>query len=98
MSPTLFDSGITPCAFAETKERPPRSNPRLGFLGVGWIGRNRMEAIANSGLAEVAAIADAIESSAVEATKAASRAERVASLEDLLKMDLDGMVIATPSA
>ncbi|HKP76281.1 MAG TPA: hypothetical protein VJT67_12210, partial [Longimicrobiaceae bacterium] len=34
------------------------SVPRLGFLGVGWIGRHRMEAIANAGLCEVAAIAD----------------------------------------
>jgi predicted dehydrogenase len=34
------------------------SKPRLGFLGIGWIGRNRMEAIARNGLAEITAIAD----------------------------------------
>ena len=32
--------------------------PRLGFLGVGWIGRNRLEVIAQSGLAEIAVICD----------------------------------------
>jgi predicted dehydrogenase len=31
---------------------------RLGFLGTGWIGRSRLEAIVRSGAAEIAAIAD----------------------------------------
>ena len=31
-----------------------RARPRLGFLGVGWIGRHRMQAIAASGVADVA--------------------------------------------
>jgi predicted dehydrogenase len=72
--------------------------PRLGFLGVGWIGRNRMEAMVKTGLAEIGAIADAVESNAAEASKLAPEAERVSSLEELLKLDLDGIVIATPSA
>ena len=29
------------------------TKPRVGFLGVGWIGRNRMEALAQSGLIEI---------------------------------------------
>ena len=62
------------------------TRPRLGFLGVGWIGRNRLEAVAASGAAEVAALADpAIDGAA-------------ASLDDLLEDELDGVVIATPSA
>lgn len=32
--------------------------PRMGFLGVGWIGRNRMEAIVRSGAVDVAAVVD----------------------------------------
>ncbi|MFL1876591.1 gfo/Idh/MocA family oxidoreductase, partial [Hansschlegelia beijingensis] len=32
--------------------------PRLGFLGVGWIGLDRMKAIQEAGAAEVAAICD----------------------------------------
>jgi predicted dehydrogenase len=62
------------------------TRPRLGFLGVGWIGRHRMEAVAASGAAEVAAIADPALPDALE------------SLDELLEHDLDGVVVATPSA
>ena len=80
-------------------DRPalPPTRPRLGFLGVGWIGRHRLEAVASSGLAEVAAIADASPELAAAARKAAPAA-LAASLDDLLALDLDGIVIATPSA
>jgi predicted dehydrogenase len=72
--------------------------PRLGFLGVGWIGRSRMEAIAEEGLAEVAAVADPQAGALAAAAEAAPSAERAESLEELLDHDLDGVVIATPSA
>jgi predicted dehydrogenase len=62
------------------------TRPRLGFLGAGWIGRKRLDAIAHSGVAEVAAVADP----AVEGA--------LASFEELLGAGLDGVVIATPSA
>ena len=69
--------------------------PRLGFLGVGWIGRNRMEAIARSGLAEIVAIAD---ESAEMVAKARGIAPGAEAVRDFRGMDLDGVVIATPSA
>jgi predicted dehydrogenase len=77
--------------------------PRLGFLGVGWIGRNRMEAIAKSGCAEIAAIADPAEQLVNQAVEVCSKYEVdepavVSSLDELLETDLDGVVIATPSA
>jgi predicted dehydrogenase len=62
------------------------TRPRLGFLGAGWIGRARMEAVERSGLAEVAGVADP----ALEGAPA--------SLDELLELPLDGVVIATPSA
>jgi len=71
---------------------------RLGFLGVGWIGRNRMEAILRSNLAEAVAIADPSEERAHEALGLAPDAKIVADLDALLSLDLDGIVIATPSA
>jgi predicted dehydrogenase len=74
------------------------SRPRLGFLGVGWIGRNRMQAIADADVCDVAAIADASDEMAAEALKAAPGLERVGSLEDLIAAGVDGIVIATPSA
>lgn len=72
--------------------------PRLGFLGTGWIGRNRLEAIARSGLADVAFIADADGSMAEQACHLAPGSERLDSLDQLLATGIDGLVIATPSA
>ncbi|HEX5593803.1 MAG TPA: Gfo/Idh/MocA family oxidoreductase [Solirubrobacterales bacterium] len=72
--------------------------PRLGFLGVGWIGRNRMEALARDGLARVAAVADPQGEALAAAAEVAPEADRAESLEELLEHDLDGVVIATPSA
>jgi predicted dehydrogenase len=74
------------------------TSPRLGFLGVGWIGRNRMEAIARSGAAEVCAVVDGSDEVARTALDAAPGAKRLDSLDGLLDAGLDGLVIATPSA
>ena len=71
---------------------------RLGFLGVGWIGRNRLEAVARSGVAEIAAIADP-SAAEVEAARTAAPAARVCrTYQELLAEPLDGVVLATPSA
>lgn len=72
--------------------------PRLGFLGVGWIGRNRMEALAREGMAQVTAIADPQAEALEAAAEVAPSAGRAESLEALLEHELDGIVIATPSA
>ena len=72
--------------------------PRLGFLGTGWIGRNRLEAIARSDLAEIAFIADPDASMAEQALALAPGSEMLDSLDELLDRDMDGLVIATPSA
>ena len=73
--------------------------PRLGFLGTGWIGRHRMEAIAAGGRARVAAVSDPSAEAARAAADAAGADVAVAdSLDALLGMGLDGLVVATPSA
>jgi predicted dehydrogenase len=74
------------------------TRPRLGFLGVGWIGRHRMEAILSEGIAICAAIADASPETCAEARKLAPATEVVDSLDALLAAGVDGVVIATPSA
>ena len=74
------------------------SRPRLGFLGVGWIGRHRMEAMLNTGAVEAAAIADPSPEMAAEAARLAPDAAIVSTLDDLLDAGVDGVVIATPSA
>jgi predicted dehydrogenase len=71
--------------------------PRLGFLGVGWIGRNRLASLATSGAASVAMIADPCEAAARAASRLAPGARVGRTLDDLLTADLDGIVIATPS-
>ena len=73
--------------------------PKVGFLGVGWIGRNRLEVIAEQGTADVAYVADPAPQNAAEALKSAPQAIEVASLEAMLAQPaLDAVVIATPSA
>jgi predicted dehydrogenase len=72
--------------------------PRVGFLGVGWIGRQRMEAMLATGAVEAAGIADPSPEMAAEAQRLAPGAALVATLDDLLDLGLDGVVIATPSA
>jgi predicted dehydrogenase len=59
--------------------------PRIAFAGLGWIGRHRMNALVDAGLADVAATSDP----AVEGTM---------SFDALLDSDAEAVVIATPSA
>lgn len=61
------------------------SIPRLAFAGLGWIGRNRMEAICNAGVAEAAYLCDPADASTL-------------SFAEILDSDADAIVIATPSA
>jgi predicted dehydrogenase len=84
-------------------ETAPR-RPRLGFAGVGWIGLNRLRAVAAGNAADIVCITDicagsaarAVESLVAEAPE--SKQVRVAhSFDELLEEDLDGVVIATPS-
>lgn len=72
--------------------------PRIGFLGVGWIGRHRMEAMLATGTVEAAAVADPSDEMAADALRLAPEAARATDLDALLALDLDGLVIATPSA
>jgi predicted dehydrogenase len=74
------------------------TRPRLGFLGVGWIGRNRMEAVARAGAAEVALVADPARACVDAALEVVPGAVSAGGLDELLEAGLDGIVIATPSA
>jgi predicted dehydrogenase len=72
--------------------------PRLGFVGVGWIGRSRMQSLAQSGAASIRAVADPSVERREAARAVVPRAEPFSSLDELLECELDGIVIATPSA
>ena len=71
---------------------------RLGFAGVGWIGRNRMEAMLATGKAGAIAILDPNAENAAEAAKVSQGAWIVGNMDELLSLRPDGVVIATPSA
>jgi predicted dehydrogenase len=70
----------------------------LGFLGTGWIGRNRMEAMLATGEAKAVAICDPNADMARQAQELAPDAQLVGSFDELLACEPDGVVIATPSA
>jgi predicted dehydrogenase len=75
------------------------TKPRLAFAGVGWIGRNRLQAAANSNLADIALITDPSQTCIDEANKIAPQSRSTSSFEDAITdADVDGIVIATPSA
>jgi predicted dehydrogenase len=70
----------------------------LGFLGLGWIGRNRMEAMLATGQAKAVALCDPNADMARQAQELAPDAQLVSSFDELLACAPDGLVIATPSA
>jgi predicted dehydrogenase len=82
----------------QTAATTAAARARLGFLGVGWIGRHRMEAILAAGGASAIAIADASPEACAEAAKLAPQAEILGGLDALLDAGVEGVVIATPSA
>jgi len=74
------------------------NRPRLGFLGVGWIGRHRLEAVAKANTAEIVVLADATAENLAGAGTLAPNAEQVSTLDEMWRQEMDALVIATPSA
>lgn len=72
--------------------------PRVGFLGLGWIGRHRMEAIIRSRLVEPVVAIDPVQECAETLLPYAPEAAIYKSFDELVEIDLDGLIIATPSA
>lgn len=70
---------------------PVDARPRLAFCGLGWIGRHRMNAVVEAGLADVAYVCDPFADLSGHAAVADS-------FDDLVASDADAIVIATPSA
>lgn len=71
---------------------------RLGFAGVGWIGRHRLAAVRGSGLAAVAAVCDPDAGARDRCREVAPDCAVTADFDELLAHPIDGVVIATPSA
>ena len=76
----------------------PARLPRLGFLGLGWIGQNRLQSLLDAQACRVVAVADTSEGATLRAQQLAPGSVAARSLEELLALELDGCVVATPSA
>lgn len=94
----MVESPVLSGLHAPETRPPAHSRPRLGFLGLGWIGCKRLLSITESGVGVVSAIADPCQEARRRAASLATGAVIVETLEELLELDLDGIIIATPSA
>lgn len=72
--------------------------PRIGCVGLGWIGRSRMQSLLESGAAEVVALVDPAEEARRMAAAQAPGAGLFTEFSQLDAATLDGLFIATPSA
>lgn len=76
-----------------------QKNISLGFVGVGWIGRNRLEALLKNPQFTATSIFEPAKENAKAALQIAKKAILSDSITKLCEQpDLDGIVIATPSA
>lgn len=77
--------------------RPAELPLRLGFVGLGWIGRRRLDAIAPRADVEIAALVDNDEERCASAAASYPQASAGTGLSHAFGCDLDGVVIATPN-
>ncbi|MGE5423843.1 MAG: Gfo/Idh/MocA family protein [Syntrophothermus sp.] len=82
---------MTNATLTETK-------PCLAFAGTGWIGLNRMDALLKQDICRATGIFDPLAESVVRARESAPDATIYESFEEMVAMEPDGMVIATPNA
>jgi predicted dehydrogenase len=109
---TAWHGGKGRSAFSFGDPAPPRkeeakhpffpsvapSAPRLGFAGVGGIGRNRLAALAESTSVQIVAVVDPDETCVRACREIVPGVQVLDDFQRLLAQDLDAVVIATPSA
>lgn len=82
----------------ETRQASAPRALRLGFVGLGWIGRKRLDAIAAHPGFAIAALSDAAPERIRSAAEQFPDAFAAHDMDGLLSCALDGVVIATPNA
>ncbi len=93
MSATRTLPGAPPARPARRGTEPPR----LGFVGVGWIGLDRLRALVESQVASPVAVFDPDPERVRAAREVAPGLRVVPDLASLLAAEVDGVVIASPS-
>jgi predicted dehydrogenase len=89
---------VKPEALLRPRRESAARRPRVAFLGIGWIGRHRLRSIAETDAVEIAALADCDANAAAAAAAEFPGATVLPAFDALLEQDLDGLVIATPTA
>jgi predicted dehydrogenase len=74
------------------------ARPKIGCVGVGWIGRHRMKSVLDACECDVVAIVEPRPDLARAARELTADTAEVCSFEEVLRSDVDGIMIATPSA
>ncbi len=72
--------------------------PRVAFVGLGWIGRHRMKAVITQNVVDVVAVADSDRVAREQAATLVPAATAVTNFAEVLALEPDGVVLATPSA
>jgi predicted dehydrogenase len=75
-----------------------KTKPTVGFIGVGWIGLNRLHAMIKEDLITVDSFTDSSEESLLKVQQAAPDARLYLSIDELIDDKPAGVVIATPNA
>jgi predicted dehydrogenase len=71
--------------------------PRVGCVGLGWIGLQRLRALRSTGLVEITALCDRSSEALARAHALVPEAATFQDYDSLLQHPLDAVVIATPS-
>jgi len=79
-------------------EHSDQNHPHLGFVGLGWIGLKRLQPLADNGWDGELTVFDPDQLAVRNTLSAFPKAKSVNSFKELIDLDLDGVVIATPSA
>ncbi len=79
-------------------EIPTQIRPKLGFCGIGWIGKNRLLAIKNHQQCEITSVLDPATSLITNLQNEIEGIQQHDTLNEMLDSDIEGVVIASPSA
>lgn len=72
--------------------------PRVGFIGLGWIGLNRLKALREQNIITVESLSDIRKDNVLRALESMPEAKPVESLREILSNKPAGVVIATPNS